>query len=628
MLSNSQQPEDIRQEMNLKTFAFVCLMIVFFSILIIRLLQLQYFEYENNLKRADENRIRKVNIKANRGYILDRNELVLVRNRPSYQISLFYNSLKTRADRDSVFNRLLRITDSDGKRLLDSASLEFSFARGRWQKFKFQRIIEDASPETVALFEERGEELPGIEILVESRRDYPFGSHGAHIFGYTGEISEEELELPKNAVYSMGDRIGKKGLEFSYEDEFRGENGLKFVEVNAMGREMGSVIGMPFIESTSGNTIVTTLDWRLQQVAEAAIPEDLKGAVVALNPQNGEIYAMVSRPPLDPNIFSLEKRELHKAWASVALDTAKPLTNRAISGPYPPASVFKVITAAAGLEDRVINEYTKYKTCIGAFKFGNRTAKCWRAGGHGVLNVVGALRESCDVFFYQAGLDIGSRRIKEMGRKFGFSTALGVDIPNERSGLMIDSASYEKWFEKRGWRWSQGEILNIAIGQGALLVTPLQQTAMIGALAGGKGLYKPHFLKEVRSPNGETIRKFEPEIISDGKISENTRKIVVKGLDEVVNSPRGTGRRAIVQGIKVGGKTGSAENPHGEKTHAWFAAVAPLDEPEIAVGVLLENAGGGGAMAAPIAQKILHAYFYPDTLQVAAEEEDKEEEGE
>jgi len=614
MFSNFQQSEeDIRQEVNLKIFVFICVCVVAFSILLIRLLQLQYFEYDNNLKRAEENRIRKVNIKANRGLILDRNGVVLVRNRPSYQISLMYSGFKNKEIRDSVFERLLKIKDSNGKRLLDSARLSFSFERGRWQKFRFQRLIEDAAPEVVALFEEHSEELPGIEIIIESRRDYPFGMYGAHVFGYTSEISEQELELPENAHYVMGDRIGKKGLELSYEQEFRGNNGLRFVEVNAMGREMGIVDGMPFIAPISGNSIVTTLDWRLQKVAENAIPEGLKGAIVALNPVNGEIYAMVSRPPLDPNIFSLEKKELHKAWASVALDSAKPLTNRAISGLYPPASVFKVVTAAAGLEANTLSEYTRYKTCGGGLRFGNRYAKCWLARGHGVLNVVGALRESCDVFFYQAGLDMGSERIGDMGRRLGLGSKLGVDIPNERSGLLIDSASYEKWFEKKGWKWSAGEILNIAIGQGALLVTPLQQTVMVGTLASGKGLYKPHFLKEIVSPEGEVIKKNEPEKIGEGKVSERTRNIILKGLYEVVNAPNGTGRRAIVPGVTVGGKTGSAENPHGDKTHAWFVAVAPLDKPEIAVGVVLENAGGGGAMAAPIAQKVLDAYFNPIT---------------
>jgi len=613
----SQQPEEIRLEANLKTLVFACACAIVLLFLSLRCLQLQYFEYENNLKRAEENRIRKVNIKANRGYILDRNGVTLVRNRPSYQISLLYNRLKTKPERDSVFNRLLRITNQNEKRLLDSAALAFSFERGRWQKFKYQRLIEDAAPEVVALFEERAEELPGIEILVESRRDYPFGEYGAHIFGYTGEISEQELELPENSHYSMGDRIGKKGLEFSYEKEFRGENGFRYIEVNAMGREMGPVDGMPFVKAISGNTIVTTIDWKLQEIAEEAIPDGFKGAVVALNPQNGEIYVMVSRPPLDPNIFSLEKKELHKAWASVALDTAKPLTNRAISGAYAPGSVFKIITAAAGLEANIISEYSKYKSCMGGFKFGNRYAKCHRASGHGTLNVVGALRESCNVFFYQAGLDIGNRRIAEMGRNFGLGAALGVDLPNERSGQLIDSAAYEKLFERRGWKWSHGEVLNIAIGQGALLVTPLQQTAMMGALAWGKGLYRPHFLKEIRSPEGKLLREIPPKKISEGRIAEHARKLVLKGMYEAVNAPGGTARRAIVPGVVVGGKTGSTENPQGDKTHAWFAAVAPLDAPEIAVGVILENAGGGGAMAAPIAQRVLHAYFYPDTSQKA-----------
>ncbi|MDR2579988.1 MAG: penicillin-binding protein 2 [Fibromonadaceae bacterium] len=618
MLSQLERSEDNRQEINLKSLVFICAVIIAFIVLILRLLQLQYFEHEVNFKRAEENRIRKINIKANRGYILDRNGVVLVRNRPSYQISLLYSQLKSREDRDSVFNRLLRITDTEGKRLLDSSALAFSFERGRWQRFRFQRLIEDASQEIVALFEERSEELPGIEILVESRRDYPFGSQGGHIFGYTSEISEQELKLPQNEHYVMGDRIGKKGLEFTYEREFRGENGLKFVEVNALGREIRTMTEMPSIKAISGNSIVTTIDWNLQQIAETSIPEDFKGAVVALNPQNGEIYAMVSKPSLDPNIFSLEKRELHRAWASVALDTAKPLTNRAISGLYPPGSVFKVITAAAGLENNVFTEHSRYKTpCLGGFRFGNRYARCWHAGGHGTLNILDALKVSCNVFFYQAGLDIGNRRIGEMARKFGYGAALGVDIPGERFGTVIDSASYEKWFERRGWKWSRGEILNISVGQGAITVTPLQQTAMVGALATGNGLYKPHFLKRVTSPDGKVLKEYKPEKISDGALSESTRKAVLKGLDLAVNAPGGTARRAIVPGIRVGGKTGSAENPHGDKTHAWFVAVAPLEEPVIAVGVVLENAGGGGAMAAPIAQKILNAYFHPNSSQAA-----------
>ncbi|GHV16141.1 penicillin-binding protein 2 [Fibrobacterales bacterium] len=599
------KPED-QQERNFKTLVFMCAVALSFTVLLLRFLQLQYTDYENNLKRAEENRIRKVNIKASRGYILDRNGIVLVRNRPSYQISLLGHRLKSNEERDSVFRRVMRITDSTGNRLLDSVATKYFFERSKWQKFKPQRLLEDASDAVIALFEERAEELPGIEILVESRRDYPFGSQGGHIFGYTSEISDKELEKPENSHYVMGDRIGKSGLEQSYEAEFRGENGFRFVEVNAYGREMGPVESMPFIKPVSGNALVTTIDWRLQQIAEESFPDSIRGAVVALNPQNGEIYAMVSRPQLDPNIFSMEKKEFHKQWARVALDSAgKPLNNRAITGTYPPASVFKLITSVAGLESNVITEHTKYKPCFGGYHFGNRYARCWRPAGHGVLNVVGALRESCDVFFYQAGLDIGSRRISAVARRFGLGTRLGLDISGEKNGLIID----EDWYRSRNRAWNQGEILNISIGQGALLVTPLQQTAMIGALAYGNGLYRPHLMKEIQSPNGTVLKKFEPEKIGDGIISESTRQIILKGLDEVVNAPHGTGRRAAVPGVRVGGKSGSAENPHGDKTHAWFAAVAPLDEPQIAVGVVMENAGGGGANAAPIVQKIIKGYF-------------------
>ena len=535
---------------------------------------------------------------------------MLVRNRPSYQIALQALEMpKKRADRDSVFRRLLDIRDSSGARLFDSLSLDTAFQRIRWVKTHPVRILEDATMEQVAVIEEHSTELPGVSVIIESRREYPYGTLASHVLGYTSEISEDQLKLPEYASYSQGDRIGQKGLEQEYDKEFRGVNGMKLVEVNASGREVRTLSDVgALIEPKPGLHLVSTIDLKLQKVAEAAIPDTARGALVAIDPRNGEILAMVSSPRLDPNIFSLKRRERNKGWAHVALDTLRPLNNRAIAGIYPPASVFKLVTAGAGLENGIISE-TKYypRSCIGGYQYGARFQKCW--GVHGNLNVVHALRLSCDVYFYQAGLEIDMARINEFARRFGYGEKLlGVDIPGERAGWLPDSASFNQRNKRLGWRWARGLILNLAIGQGQM-VTPLQQAVFVGSLATNKGVYRPHFMKELRDAQGNVVRRFEPEIIRSGTMKPETHRVLMNAMDSVVNHPGGTGKRGAVPGIRVGGKTGSGEWKKGQKTHAWFASVAPLDDPQIAVAVVLEAAGGGGSMAAPIARKVMMAFF-------------------
>ena len=582
---------------------------VLFVILLFRLYSLQHTHYDENFQRSENNRLRRVELVAERGFIYDRNGEVLVRNRPSYQIALSALSLpRKKAGRDSVFDALLSIVDKDGKRVFDSLSLDTAFQRTRWIKNRPIRILEDASPEQVSIIEEHSERLPGVVTLIESRRDYPYGTLASHVLGYTSEISEEQLKLPEYENYSQGDRIGQKGLEQFYDQEFRGTNGVKVVEVNASGREIGLVKGVDSKAPIPGLHLVSTIDLKLQKVAEEAIPDTARGALVAIDPRNGEILAMVSSPRLDPNIFSLKKRERNRGWAQVALDSLRPLTNRAISGTYPPASVFKLVTAGAGLEYGVLSEFKHYpKSCTGGFQYGARYQKCW--GSHGNLNVVNAIRLSCDVFFYQAGLDIDMARINEFGRRFGLGEKpLGVDIPGEKGGWLPDSVSFNQRNKRLGWRWARGLILNLSIGQGQI-VTPLQQAVLIGSLATNKGVYRPHFMKELRDNEGNVVRRYEPEIVRSGKMKSETHRILTAAMDSVVNHPGGTGKRGRVPDIRVGAKTGSGEWKKGEKTHAWYAAVAPLDNPEIAVAVIMEAAGGGGAVSGPIARKVLMAYF-------------------
>ncbi len=607
-MSSNSDNENV-QNRNWNVLIFMTAVFVLFVVLLFRLYSLQHTHYDENFQRSEENRLRRVELVAERGFIYDRNGEVLVRNRPSYQIALLSLNLpRKKADRDTVFRNLLQIVDKDGKRMFDSLSLDTAFQRTRWIKNRPIRILEDASPEQVSIIEEHSEKLPGVVTLIESRRDYPYGTLASHVLGYTSEISEEQLKLPEYKNYSQGDRIGQKGLEQAYDQEFRGKNGVKIVEVNAFGREIGLVKGVEGVAPVPGLHLVSTIDLKLQKVAEEAIPDTARGALVAIDPRNGEILAMVSSPRLDPNIFSLKKRERNRGWAKVALDSLRPLTNRAISGTYPPASVFKLVTAGAGLEYGVLTEHKHYpKSCTGGFQYGARYQKCW--GTHGNLNVVNAIRLSCDVFFYQAGLDIDMARINEFGRRFGLGEQpLGVDIPGEKGGWLPDSVSFNLRNKRLGWRWARGLILNLSIGQGEI-VTPLQQAVLVGSLATNKGVYRPHFMKELRDAEGNVVRSFEPEIVRPGKMKPETHRILMAAMDSVVNHPGGTGKRGRIPDIRVGAKTGSGEWKKGEKTHAWYAAVAPIDDPQIAVAVIMEAAGGGGAVSGPIARKVMMAYF-------------------
>lgn len=614
MFNSLNNNEDV-QNRNMKVLIYLLLVWIAFCILGFRLFHLQYVQYNENFERSENNRIRRMEIEAERGFIYDRNGEILVRNRPSYQIVIDAEQMPRKKDaKDSLFRLLLEIRNELGVRMLDSASLDTAFQRTAWIRNRPIRILEDASPEEVAIIEEHSQELPGVYAIIESRRDYPYGTLAAHALGYTSEISEKQLASEEyKDKYESGDRIGQKGLEQQYDIEFRGKDGVKTVEVNAYGRIVSEMKGMGEQPAIPGMHLVSTLDLRVQLAAEKALPDSVRGAIVAIDPRNGEILAMVSSPRLDPNVFSLKRKERNRGWAKVALDSTRPLLNRAIAGVYPPASIFKLVTTGAGMEHNLlsVNKYYPHR-CDGGYQFGNRYQKCW--GVHGNLNVVNALRLSCDVYFYQAGLEIDMERINEFGRRFGLGEEiLGVDIPGERRGWLPDSASFNKRNKRSGWRWARGLILNLAIGQGQL-VTPLQQAVLVGSLATNAGVYRPHLMKELRSRDGTVVKRFTPEIERPGKMKESTHQVILAGMDSVVNHPGGTGKRGALKGIRVGGKTGSGEWKKGEKTHAWFAAVAPLYAPEIAVSVILESSGGGGALAAPVARQVMEAYFSRDSV--------------
>ncbi len=581
--------------------------------LVIRLFYLQIIMGSYHQKLSDQNSIRLQIVHAPRGLIYDRAGVLIARNRPSYQIAILPTQLK---DPKRVLANLLRFQDTLGTRIFDSALVAWSIQRGRWKRFQPLVILEDASAAIVAMVEEHQLDLPGVATILDSRRSYPFGADAAHVLGYMDEIKEDELETSSEVKegsdslpYMKGDRIGRKGLEKSYEAYFRGRDGVRYIKVNAFGKEMEVIKEMPQIKPVSGKNLITTLDMDLQCLAESLLADTVRGAVVAIDPRNGEVLVMASSPRMDANIFSLSRDKRSKAWAKLALDPAMPLNNRATVGGYEPGSTFKGVVSIAGLQSgRIDPDAHMSKSCQGGYRFGNRFWHCWEPRGHGALNMVDAFTQSCDAYYYQVGLIIGMDIINKVAREFGFGAHTGIDLDDERSGELIDSASYTKKFQRRGWRWSRGLVLNLSIGQGQI-VTPLQLANYAAGLGNGKVVYKPHLIKEIRDREGQTIVRYEPQILSRLDITDGQRQVIWKALESVVNSPRGTGGRARVEGVLVGGKTGSAENPHGGKTHALFVGVAPLYQPELAIAVVLENVGHGGSFAAPIAGEIFRHYF-------------------
>jgi penicillin-binding protein 2 len=596
-----QKEQLYRNQMTLKLSVF---MAVIFLILAIRLLYLQVYEHEEYLRLSEKNRIRLKVIEAPRGLIQDRTGKVLARNRSSYQISLLPVKLQ---DRQVTLEKLLKIEDALGNPFFDSSHVDYMMQRGRWRRFSFLPILEDAPMEIVSMIEERESEFPGITPVVESRREYPHGTLAAHLIGYTAEISDKDFARYKEIGYKLGEHVGAKGLEKQYEAQLRGKEGQKFIEVNVYGKELGALPEMGGRQATPGHNLVTTLDLSLQKIVEHALPDSMLGAIVILDPEDGGILAMASSPRIDGNIFSLAKKPRSKEWAKVALDSRRPLNNRATIGLYDPGSTFKLISSLAAFKSGLLGPKEHLSPCTGGYQMGNRYQRCWLEQGHGPVDFYEAFKRSCNTYYYQLGIKLGIDPINEVAREFGLGQKTGVDLPSERSGVLMDSVFYERKFKSRGWKWTKGLVLNLAIGQGQL-VTPIQLANMVAGVANGSTIYKPHLMKEIRDYNGNLIEVHKPEVLKKLTWSSEQREYVLEAMRQVVEVPGGTGRQARIPRVVMGGKTGSAQNPLG-KTHALFVGLAPLEKPELAIAVVLENAGHGGDVAAPIAGKILRQYF-------------------
>jgi len=568
--------------------------IALFCILAIRLFDLQIVQAYSYRRLSEENRIRVIPVDAPRGFILDRHGEVLVLNRPSYVVSILPFKLR---EMDRTMRRLGEILEMDPEEIIEKVN------QSKWRRFQPVKIKRDIDFKTLAIIQERKLDLPGVIYQVEPRREYLHGRLAAHLLGHVGEISSQEMEAHRGQGYHHGSLIGKSGLERYYEPFLRGEDGVEYVEVSAIGREIGPLEDRPPVKARPGNDLLLAIDLELQRSAEEALSDTVRGTVVALNPTTGEVLALVNRPAFDPNIFSSVVPE--STWTRLNQDPGRPLLNRGVHGTYPPGSVLKAMTAGAGLEHGVISRYTRLAPCTGSYKFGNRWFSCWRPEGHGSLNLMDAMAQSCNVYFYQLGLRLGLKRWSEFAMESGFGAPMGLDLGGESGGLIPTEEYYNDRYG-RG-KWTRGMLLNLAIGQGENLVTPLQIAVFMAAMANGGTLYKPHLVREISSVEGK-ITPVRSEVIGRLPMSAANLKLVRQSLRDVVHGYRGTGRLARVSGVEAAGKTGTAQNPHGED-HAWFAGFAPVEDPRIAVAVLVEHGGHGGDVAAPIAGRIFEAYL-------------------
>jgi len=585
--------------------------IIFFSILVGRLFYIQIVQGEKYRSMSVNNRVALEIMKASRGIIYDRNGIVLARNRPSYSVKILPYNMPRGYDIES---RLLQIKSRDGELLFDSTDLANKLQQASYRQSRYTMLMEDVSMDFVSIIREHSMELPGIEVVTESRREYPLGEDIYHVIGYLGSIPEEQADSLQVLGYQPSDLIGKSGVEQVYENLLHGEDGIRYIEKNVYGRRLGVVEEMPIEDPVRGQNIYLTIDAELQQVAAQSFPDSLRGAVVVMDPRNGEVLAMVSKPSFNPNIFSLDPENRGREWRRVALDSTRPLMNRAVDGQYPPGSTFKLVSGLAFIDSNdAINEknYMSQPCTASGYRIGNRRAHCWSNIGHGYLALEDAIKVSCNVYFYQGGLQVGDQRINEYSRRFGLGGATGIDLPHEKPGWLSGEELYNAHPSnvRRGIKWTRGLILNLAIGQ-AQIFTPLQLANMVAAISNGETRYTPFLLKEIRTGTGTVLEQHTSPDSFTVNVGDSSIASVKEGMRRVVMEPGGTGRRVRVPGIVVGGKSGSAEQGRkGSLTHALFVAAAPLDDPVIAIAVVVEAAGHGGAVAGPIAGDVLRYYF-------------------
>ena len=605
---------DIQQRVPWIAAFIVFVFLIFFG----RLFQLQVIQTDDLRMRSLHNSVRTLRVEAPRGDIVDRDGRILATTRPAFGVQLIPHDVR---HPEIVIPALAQLIDRDPTEL----RTQVGTPRGRL-KFQPIRLAGDLSYDQVARVESHLYALSGVVPDVRPRRHYLGGELASHVLGYIGEIQSGQLAKSAFADYQQGEVIGQAGIEGIQQEALRGRAGGVNQIVDVAGRVVGIV---DEIDPMPGGSVQLTIDLDLQQAAEGAfIPEKPDehariGAVVALDVHSGDVLAMVSKPSFDPNSFA---GGIDGAtWRHLTTDKWKPIQNRVISGQYPPGSTYKAIVAAAGLQEGLVDPKRRIY-CPGFFRFGNRTYRCWKREGHGSVDLHRALVESCDVYFYTIGRDLGIDRLAVIARAFNLGRATGIGLQHEMSGLIPTSAWKERRFKEP---WMAGETISASIGQGYNLTTPIQLAVAYAAIANGGSIVKPHLVMRVADRDGRLVDVPPPEAGERVPVSRENLELVRAALEGVVEEPGGTGARARVPGVRVAGKTGTAQVVGLKHTdgidekelafelrdHAWFVGFAPAAAPEIVVAAVMEHGGHGGSAAGPVVQKVLARYFEKRAVQ-------------
>lgn len=568
-----------------------------FALFLLRLWYLQVLEGDYYATLSMNNRLRLRSVEAPRGFILDRSGEVIVENRPSFDVYVMPAAVP---GIDEAAHAIATVLDQDPEEIAGK------IREGRVHPYQPVLLAPEVNERTMVAIEERKMDLPGVSLRVRPLRSYINGSIAAHLLGYVSEVNQEQLAREAYRDFRAGDTVGQAGVEQRWDSFVRGIDGWEEMETDAQGR---LVRLLDRLEPQSGFNLVVTIDKKLQMTAENAFAGK-RGSVVAMNPKTGEILVWVSRPSYDPNLFA--QRLSREAWEGLMNDPTHPLQNRPVQAQYPPGSVFKLVVMAAALETGAVTPDTVFY-CPGQFRLGRTTFDDWKEGGHGAQDLMQAIANSCNVYFYQTALKTGIDAIARVAREFGLGEKTGIRLGDEAGGL-IPTPAWKQ--EVLGEPWYPGDTVISGIGQGMILVTPLQMVAMVSAIANGGTLYRPWAVKRVESWGGEVVATYGPESVRKVNLSPRVLNLLRQGMLAVVEE--GTGKVARIPGVQVAGKTGTAQvvkkeahGPGKTEDHAWFVAFGPYEDPEIAVVVIAENAGKGSSAAGPVARAVLEAAFSP-----------------
>ncbi len=592
-----------------------------FGVLLWRLADVQLHRGAYFAHQADLNQLRTIPIAAPRGIIYDRAGRVIVRNRPSFVVQIVPMQLAAPAVEIDDLAEILgvapgvlwsRLLHQNGVTYKDFAALADAIPLGPIN------VAEDLKPAVVGRFAERADRLPGVGVELLPVRDYPNAGLGSHVVGYVGQITQAEYVARKSQGYSSNDIVGKDGLEAVYDGFLQGRSGGHRIKVNSAGQAIASVDDF---HAVSGDNLYLTLDWRLQTIAEKALAAQIRlitktighriaGSAVVEDPSTGAILALASQPNFNPNDFAAGISA--KKYVGYLKDPLRSLFDRAISGAYPTGSTFKMITSSAALGSGLMQAGAR-RYCGGYFDLNGFIFNDDRAGGHGSLDIPTAIAQSCDVFFYQVGNELGIARLAKYAAAFGIGSKTGIDLPGETDGTLPTPQWKQKTYKEQ---WYAGDTVNTAIGQGYVEASPIQMLRVVSAVANGGKLYAPYLLSAVTDLHGRVQRRLRPRLEGRVPVPAKDLALVRLGMLGAIESPAGTAYNVMVPGFHYAGKTGTvenvptADNPSG-RNHAWFVCFAPYQRPRIAVVAFMEQSGGFGAVnAAPVAQAIVEAYFH------------------